>query len=123
MGGVEADRAAHAVFLRLFHDDVRHRVADHLAELEVPVHDGRGRRLLYDLDLCAGDDLAHLHLVQILGDADDAVGIIAHKICQNEFLCHKGGFFRVKTALQKDFFGIRFQVFVIDFHVYPRFQM
>ena len=119
MGGIEADRAAHSVFAGLFHDDIRHRIAHHLAELEMSVYNGGGGSFLHNLNLRTGDDLPHLHLIQVLGNADHAVGIVTDEIRHDKLFCHKRRFLCVKSAFQQDLFGILFQVFMVDSHIPP----
>ena len=55
----------------------------HISVSPVPVHDSRGRGLPGDFVLCAGHDMASLHAVDIGGNLDNAVGVVARQVCAN----------------------------------------
>ena len=90
---------------RHLHGPLRHRKA----EAPMTVDDGRRLALFDDLELCARHDVPLFHLSDVVGNVDDAVGVVARQVGADAVPCNHLGLAFQRTCRAQQLPGKRFQ--------------
>ena len=79
--------------------------ADDLAKAPAAFDDGEGVGLVHDGDVLADGDVAGLHPVDVFGDTEDAVRVVAGEVGVDEVLGDDAGFIGFDAGGDEDVMG------------------